>query len=171
MKPPAFSMRPKPKDNPQSLCKLFAPLSGGIQHHRMTSPRRNGASKSKHCSETSDTPSLKAYYATPTAYYHKLITAKVDHPPLTTVEKLVSATHSKSLTNKLKHTKTQAEKLDSCFKTLYLKKKDKDGEDIVGLEFPLPPCGHQLLANETWLSDVVLRRLAGRAYMSDAFVR
>ena len=155
MTPPSVSMVPVAKTKPESLCSLFAPLSD-LKH---PSSQKRTRTKKKNKKEE-DSFILGGDY-------ENLILDIQDFPLPAERESMRSAATCTKFTNPISHNKDKAARVEKHFKQRF----DKYELDKPSFRFPLFECGGNLQPSERIFTDIVMRRLAAKQYMSDAFVR
>ena len=99
--------------------------------------------------------------------YENLILDIQDFPLPAERESMRSAATCTKFTNPISHNKDKAARVEKHFKQRF----DKYELDKPSFRFPLFECGGNLQPSERIFTDIVMRRLAAKQYMSDAFVR
>ena len=155
MTPPSYTMVPVQQTQPESLCDLFAPMS-------RTSCRRRTRRKKKHKKEKDEDESFVL-----AGDYANLIVGVKDYPLPAQWETMQSAAACTRFTSSIAHNEARAVKIETFFKARF----DKYKLTKPSFKFPVFQCGGNLLPQELIFTDIVLRRLAAKEYLSDAFVR
>ena len=148
-------MVPVQQTQPESLCDLFAPMS-------RTSCRRGPRRKKKHKKEKDEDESFVL-----AGDYANLIVGVKDYPLPAQWETMQSAAACTSFTSSIAHNEARAVKIETFFKARFEKYKLTKPS----FKFPVFKCGGNLLPQELIFTDITLRRLAAKEYLSDAFVR
>ena len=158
MTPPSFTMVPVEHSQPESLCALFAPMSA-MKH---PSPRRRTRRKKTHKKEKDQEESFVL-----AGDYANLIVGIKDYPLPAQWETMQSAAACSRFTSSIVHNKRRAVDYETFFKARF----DRYKLEKPDFKFPAFKCGGNLLPRELIFTDIVLRRLAAKEYLSDAFVR